>query len=167
MLMTLQQQPTEFRIGIADYKISQAPNSLITVGLGSCIGTLIYDERSKIGGLSHIMLPDSRPFEKRAAVNAAKFANLALPQMVAEMKQQIKFPHFKAKIVGGANMFNFDNNTQNVGARNIAAVEETLKQLRIPVIAKHVGGSSGQTMVVDLTTFQVMVRIVHQETVYL
>jgi chemotaxis protein CheD len=165
--VTLQQKPTELRIGIADYKISQAPNNLITVGLGSCIGTLIYDERSGIGGLSHIMLPDSRPFEKRTTVNAAKFANLALPKMVDEMKRQIRFPHFKAKIVGGANMFNFDNNTQNVGARNIMAVEETLKQLRIPIIAKHVGGSNGQTMVADLETFQVMVRIVHQETVYL
>lgn len=45
----------DIRVGIADYKIGQAPHRIMTVGLGSCIGTIIYDETSKIGGLSHII----------------------------------------------------------------------------------------------------------------
>jgi chemotaxis protein CheD len=167
--MTPSPKPTEIRIGIAEYKISQAPDQLITVGLGSCIGTIIYDEHTKIGGLSHIMLPDSSPFANRPNLNPAKFADLGIPQMVAEMKKQIFFPHFKAKIVGGANMFNFKSNSisQNIGQRNIAAVKTALKKLKIPIIASHVGGNCGRTMIVDLNTFQVTVKIVHQNTVYL
>nr|WP_281165297.1 chemotaxis protein CheD [Liquorilactobacillus sicerae] len=167
--MTMNPKQVEVRIGIAEYKISQAPNQLLTVGLGSCIGTIIYDEQTKIGGLSHVMLPDSKPFASRPGLNPAKFADLALPLMVAEMNKKIPHPHFKAKIVGGANMFNFktSSTSQNIGARNSAAVKATLQKLKIPLVASHVGGNSGQTMVVDLNTFQVTVKIVHQKTVYL
>ena len=58
MTMTMMTVNEELHVGISEYKIAQAPTRLITVGLGSCIGTIIYDEASHIGGLSHIMLPD-------------------------------------------------------------------------------------------------------------
>jgi chemotaxis protein CheD len=159
----------EIHVGISEYKIAQFPNKLMTVGLGSCIGTIIYDEKSKIGGLSHIMLPDSQPFMDKREINPGKFADLAIPAMVAELKHKVRGPQFKAKIVGGANMFQFQTvtNTSNIGQRNIEAVEQSLAALRIPIIARHVGGTTGRTMIVDLADFTTMVRIVNQETIYL
>ena len=159
----------ELHVGISEYKIAQAPTRLITVGLGSCIGTIIYDEASHIGGLSHIMLPDSQPFLHKREIKPEKFADLALPAMVAELEQKIRRPRFQAKIVGGANMFQFQtlNAASNIGQRNIEAVEEVLTRLNIPIVAKHVGGSAGRTMIVDLQDFKTMVRQVKQEIVYL
>jgi len=159
----------ELHVGISEYKIAQAPTRLITVGLGSCIGTIIYDEASHIGGLSHIMLPDSQPFLHKREIKPEKFADLALPAMVAELEQKIRRPRFQAKIVGGANMFQFQtlNASSNIGQRNIEAVEEVLARLNIPIVAKHVGGSAGRTMIVDLQDFKTMVRQVKQEIVYL
>lgn len=159
----------ELHVGISEYKIAQAPTRLITVGLGSCIGTIIYDEASHIGGLSHIMLPDSQPFLHKREIKPEKFADLALPAMVAELKLKIRRPRFQAKIVGGANMFQFQtlNAASNIGQRNIEAVEEVLARLNIPIVAKHVGGSAGRTMIVDLQDFKTMVRQVKQEIVYL
>ena len=159
----------ELHVGISEYKIAQAPTRLITVGLGSCIGTIIYDEASHIGGLSHIMLPDSQPFLHKREIKPEKFADLALPAMVAELKLKIRRPRFQAKIVGGANMFQFQtlDAASNIGHRNIEAVAEVLDQLNIPIVAKHVGGSAGRTMVVDLQDFKTMVRQVKQEIVYL
>jgi len=159
----------ELHVGISEYKIAQAPTRLITVGLGSCIGTIIYDEASHIGGLSHIMLPDSQPFLHKREIKTEKFADLALPAMVAELEQKIRRPRFQAKIVGGANMFQFQtlNAASNIGQRNIEAVEEVLARLNIPIVAKHVGGSAGRTMIVDLQDFKTMVRQVKQEIVYL
>ena len=159
----------ELHVGISEYKIAQAPTRLITVGLGSCIGTIIYDEASHIGGLSHIMLPDSQPFLHKREIKPEKFADLALPAMVAELEQKIRRPRFQAKIVGGANMFQFQtlNAASNIGPRNIEAVEEVLARLNIPIVAKHVGGSAGRTMIVDLQDFKTMVRQVKQEIVYL
>lgn len=169
MTMTMMTVNEELHVGISEYKIAQAPTRLITVGLGSCIGTIIYDEASHIGGLSHIMLPDSQPFLHKREIKPEKFADLALPAMVAELKLKIRRPRFQAKIVGGANMFQFQtlNAASNIGQRNIEAVEEVLDQLNIPIVAKQVGGSAGRTMVVDLQDFKTMVRQVKQEIVYL
>lgn len=169
MTMTMMTVNEELHVGISEYKIAQAPTRLITVGLGSCIGTIIYDEASHIGGLSHIMLPDSQPFLHKREIKPEKFADLALPAMVAELEQKIRRPRFQAKIVGGANMFQFQtlNAARNIGQRNIEAVEEVLARLNIPIVAKHVGGSAGRTMIVDLQDFKTMVRQVKQEIVYL
>lgn len=169
MTMTMMTVNEELHVGISEYKIAQAPTRLITVGLGSCIGTIIYDEASHIGGLSHIMLPDSQPFLHKREIKPEKFADLALPAMVAELEQKILRPRFQAKIVGGANMFQFQtlNAASNIGQRNIEAVEEVLARLNIPIVAKHVGGSAGRTMIVDLQDFKTMVRQVKQEIVYL
>ncbi|MBZ0321576.1 chemotaxis protein CheD [Enterococcus casseliflavus] len=169
MTMTMMTVNEELHVGISEYKIAQAPTRLITVGLGSCIGTIIYDEASHIGGLSHIMLPDSQSFLNKREIKPEKFADLALPAMVAELEQKIRRPRFQAKIVGGANMFQFQtlNAASNIGQRNIEAVEEVLARLNIPIVAKHVGGSAGRTMIVDLQDFKTMVRQVKQEIVYL
>lgn len=40
----------EIRVGIADYKVAYSPDTLITLGLGSCVGIVIYDYKLKIGG---------------------------------------------------------------------------------------------------------------------
>ena len=159
----------EIHVGISDYKIATAPAKLITVGLGSCIGTILYDRQNQIGGLSHIMLPDSQPFLHRQSIKLEKFADLALPAMAAAIKQRIPGAKLEAKIVGGANMFAFKhvNETETIGERNIAAVEHVLAQLGIPVVGKHVGGTAGRTMIVDLQDFQTVVRQVNKEIVYL
>ena len=47
------------RVGMADYKVGSAPSTIISYGLGSCIGISLYDPQNKVGGLLHIMLPDS------------------------------------------------------------------------------------------------------------
>ena len=59
----------------------------MTLGLGSCIGICIYDRFSVangLGGLAHIMLPDSSQFKN--GVKAEKFADLAIPKMVEELQ---------------------------------------------------------------------------------
>ena len=47
------------KVGMADYKDGRSPSTLISYGLGSCIGVSLYDPVKKVGGLLHIMLPDS------------------------------------------------------------------------------------------------------------
>lgn len=52
------------KVGMADLKTAKAPNTLTTLGLGSCIGLTLYDPVTKIGGLVHYMLPDSTKIKK-------------------------------------------------------------------------------------------------------
>ena len=44
-------------VGIADMKLAQNGERLITYALGSCIGICLYDARLKLAALVHIMLP--------------------------------------------------------------------------------------------------------------
>lgn len=146
----------EIRIGIADYKVSNSPDKLITLGLGSCVGIAIYDTSTKRGGLSHIMLPDSSTFT--SDIKIEKFADLAIPTMIKEISSRRFNKNLIAKIAGGASMFSFSSNTNNIGQRNVEAVEAILKEYKIPILSKDTGGNVGRTMVVDLDSFTISIR---------
>ena len=160
---------TDIKVGISDYQISQAPNKMLTLGLGSCIAIFIYDEALGVGGLSHIMLPDSGLFKGKADLKVAKFADLAIPAMVAEMKGNFVGVNLVAKVAGGASMFQLTDNAKglNIGERNKIAVEHVLHELNIPLIASHTGGKMGRSVFVDLNTMDVTVKMVNRELITL
>ena len=149
------------KVGMADYKTGRNPNSLISYGLGSCVGIALYDSINKIGGLAHIMLPDST--QARSAENPAKFANTALPLMLDDMiKMGASKGRITAKIAGGAQMFTFANATDvmRVGERNAEAVRMLLKKMDIRVIADDTGGNYGRTVELRLDTGIYRVRTI-------
>ena len=139
------------KVGMADYKVGKNPSSLISYGLGSCVGIAVYDPVSKVGGLAHIMLPDSK--QARASDNPAKFADTALPLMLEDMlKMGAQKGRITAKIAGGAQMFAFANATDimRVGERNADAVKAKLKQMDVRLIAEDTGGNYGRTVELNL-----------------
>lgn len=133
-------------IGISDLKVCRAPDVLVTYALGSCVGICLLDSVTGVGGLSHIMLPDST-----ASINGAatpmRFADTAVPMLVREMERMGAFrSRLKAKIAGGAVMFATANDKFNIGERNVAAVKAALRELRIPIIAEDTGLDYGRTV---------------------
>ena len=64
------------KVGMADLNICKAPDTITTLGLGSCIGIALLDPVTKIGGLAHIMLPDSTKMKNNS--NIAKFADTGI-----------------------------------------------------------------------------------------
>lgn len=160
----MRKQATVIRVGISDLNIAKAPNKIRTTGLGSCVGAVIYDEQRKIGGLAHVMLPDSN-LTKEKKFNIYKYADTAIPFLVDQLiKNGARSFHLKAKIAGGAQMFKLSSNSNimRIGPRNVEAVEASLKKFKIPIIAKDVGGSSGRTIEFDPETTCLNVRTVNQ-----
>lgn len=94
---------TIVNVGIADTKIVRSPNTIRTLGLGSCIGTVLYDERRGIAGLSHILLPDSSQ-AKAGSISEMKYADTAIPQLL-EMLQEQGARNMKAKMAGERKCF--------------------------------------------------------------
>ncbi len=151
----------EIQVGIADYKVATAPNKLITLGLGSCIGLSLYDPKLKVGGLLHIMLPDSTQFSR--VTNPAKFADLGIPVMVKALLQRgAVINRLEAKLVGGAQMFSGADEKfmLNIGKRNAESTLKILKEMNIKVKAKEIGGNRGRTMILDLNNGQVTIRTI-------
>ena len=146
------------KVGMADLKIAKAPDVLTTLGLGSCVGIALYDPMTKIGGLAHIMLPDSTQIKNNE--NKAKFADTALDVLLQEMQNVgARKTRLIAKIAGGAHMFEFKNmnDMMCIGARNVAAVLQALEQKNIPVIAQDTGENYGRT--IELETQNGILRV--------
>ena len=134
--------PELIKVGMADYKVGRAPDTLISYGLGSCIGISLYDPQTKIGGLLHIMLPDSN--QSRANENRAKFADTGIPDMLEELiRMGAAKSRLVAKLAGGSQMFAFANasDIMRVGLRNASASKEILKKLSIPIVGEDTGGN--------------------------
>lgn len=158
-------EKTQLRVGIGDCKTSESPNSIITVGLGSCVGVTMYDKSKKIGGLAHVMLPDSTQFSK--VTNKFKFANLAIESMLEELlnKGAIK-QNIEAKVAGGASMFNFSDKKMimDIGERNCKAVKSKLEELKIRVISEELRGNKGRSMTFNLEDGTVSIKTVGEGT---
>lgn len=135
------------KVGMADLKLCVAPNAITTLGLGSCVGVAIRDPIKKIGGLAHIMLPDSTKMLN--STNVPKFADTGVKELVRIMIEAgASQNRMVAKIAGGAKMFAFSSNNDltAVGDRNVEAVKAVLKQLKIPIIAEDTGLNYGRTV---------------------
>lgn len=154
----------EIKVGIGEWKLAHNPHRLVTLGLGSCVGIALYDARTSLGGLAHIMLPDSRQFHE--ITNRAKFADLAIPDMLeAMLKQGARRGSITAKLAGGAQMFaSLDRHltSLNIGERNVSMAYKVLEDLGIPVLAMDTGGNYGRTMILDTTTGKVFIRTIGQ-----
>lgn len=138
------------KVGMADLKVCAYPDSLTTLGLGSCIGIALYDGTTKITGLAHIMLPDSKKITRNE--NIAKFADTAIDETIRLMVEMgANRKKLVAKIAGGADMFSFGSSTNSsfhVGESNIAAVRENLARVGIPILAEDVGLNYGRTVII-------------------
>lgn len=134
-------------VGISDWKIAKSPDVLVTYALGSCVGICMYDKTKLVGGLSHIMLPDSTNLNDGAPVNRMKFADTAIPDMFNKLVSMGAAPaHLTAKIAGGALMFATASDRFNIGERNVVAVKAALQKLRVPIIAHDTGLNYGRTV---------------------
>ena len=152
---------TEIKVGIADLNLVLDPGSIMTIGLGSCVGIALYDKTVKVAGLAHIMLPDSTQFKSNS--NPMKFADLAIPMLIEKMEQQgCKKRNLIAKIAGGASMFNFSDKSiiSDIGKRNSEAVKKALKEESIPIAAEEIGGNKGRTMIIYASDGKVVLKVV-------
>ncbi len=150
------------KVGMADLKTCVSPNGITTLGLGSCVGIAIRDPANKIGGLAHVMLPDSKSI-RGSQVNIAKFADTGIAELVKQMeKLGAQRSRMVAKIAGGANMFNFHGTSSfgQVGERNVEATKAKLNELRIPILASDTGKNFGRTVIFYPETGDYIIRAV-------
>lgn len=149
------------KVGMADLKTAKAPDTLTTLGLGSCIGIALWDSTTKIGGLAHIMLPDSTKIRNNS--NIAKFADTGIVELVRQM-EALGVPRRRmvAKIAGGAKMFEVSGTTSvgNIGEKNAIASKKTLQELGIPVLAEDTGLNYGRTVELDCSNGDYIIKAV-------
>lgn len=155
---------TMIKVGMADLNIAKSPDSLTTIGLGSCIGIAVYDPSSKIGGLAHIMLPDSTRMKNNS--NIAKFADTGIEELIKKMVAAgASKTRMVAKIAGGAKMFEVSGLSEvgNIGAKNAEASKKKLKELGIRLVAEDTGLNYGRTVELHCENGDFLIKSVGKE----
>jgi len=152
------------KVGMADLNTCKAPDALTTLGLGSCIGIVLYDPKTKVSGLAHIMLPDSTQIKNNT--NLAKFADTAIDQLILDMVMLgANKTRLVSKIAGGAQMFSFgsSNDLMRIGERNATASRKKLKELGIPLLAEDCGLNYGRTIEFYAETGELKIKTIGKD----
>ena len=155
-------------IGIAEKVISISPDKLVTLGLGSCVGLVLFDPVKKVGGLVHIMLPNAPA--GTSEFNRFKFADTAIDDMIKLVIRAGASRHqLQAKLAGGAHMFNnaYNSDVMGIGKRNVDLCLKVLKENRIPIAAQDTGGTSGRSIEFCCETAMLQIRTVSPRSVRL
>ncbi len=154
----------EIKVGMADLNVCSGTDSITTLGLGSCVGVVLWDPQTKICGMVHVMLPDSTSI--RNNTNVAKFADSGIDELLKRvLAKGAKRQNLVSKIAGGAKMFSVNNKSEmlSIGDRNVEASISKLKELKIPIKAQDTGETYGRTVTFFPETGQYHIKRVGKE----
>jgi chemotaxis protein CheD len=143
------------KVGVGDFKLGRKGQVLETV-LGCCVGICLYDEKRKIGGLLHTMLPTA-PRGKN--VDPVRYFNTGLIEILRAMQTEygINETDLTARLYGGAKLILQSN--QNIGQENVDQARRFLKQRNIKIISQKVGGNRGYMIQFYISTGSVKYRM--------
>ncbi|MFH1148589.1 MAG: HDOD domain-containing protein [Pseudomonadota bacterium] len=131
------------------------PTAVLETYLGSCVGVALYDSEAGIGGMLHILLPDSSPDRMNAA--PTRYAVTAVPLLIQQIEAMGgRKERLRAWMAGGAEVLSRPREQAGLdfGKRNIEAVSQLLETHGIDLLARDVGGLFGKRLVLDMNTGQ-------------
>ncbi len=143
------------------FKINRSANVVIT----NINSSMDYIDFLSKGALDFISKPVTRDKVSLILdiVNSLKyirFADVALEKMIKRMiAAGASQDNLKAKLAGGANMFNHSQvDSRNIGEENHTKIDDLLKEKRIRVVSKDVGGNIGRTVRFNTQDFSVSIK---------
>ncbi len=147
--------------GMGEIKLVRGIGVLGCIGLGSCVGTVLYDPMTTTGAVAHVMLP--QPHGDDHLKTPGKYATTAIPALLRLMEVGAQSPsRLRAILIGGAEVFQNREATLQIGARNVQTLKQLLAELRIPIVFEDTGGHKGRTFELDIATGILSVRCVGQ-----
>lgn len=144
---------TRIVIGIGEFAVSDNTNAvLVTHALGSCVAVCLWDPGSRIAGMLHFLLPDSRINPVRAQQQPATFADLGVPILfqaaykIGAVKQRCV-----VKLIGGADVTGVQGQgSLEIGRRNQIAAKNLLWRNGVLVKAERLGGCEPRNVMLSV-----------------
>lgn len=149
----------DFVVQMGCIKVAKSPCRLVAI-LGSCVGITLFDSGNRIGGLAHVLMPQSNG-KTEGNDSKGHYVDIAVPALIEELSfAGADIGGLKAKLYGGANVLHSVQSEVaiNVAKKNILKSREALDKAGIEVIDEDVGGSLGRKIFVHLEDFQVTVK---------
>jgi chemotaxis protein CheD len=153
-------RPRQLAVGLADRALSTDVSSIIiTFALGSCLGVSLWDPVAHIGGLLHLMLPESSTNPEKAAIQPFMFADTGVPRF---FKEAYALGAEKSRLVvcvaGGAALGMPGESCFQIGQRNIAALRKLFWKNGVLIHAQETGGRTPRTMSIHIGTGEVSLK---------
>ena len=127
-------RPSATFIAQGEFAVGDRPETVIQTILGSCVAVCLRDPVLRLGGMNHILLPDSGG----GRIGAASFGASDMERLMnALLKRGAVRGRLEAKVFGGAAVV---AGLSDIGARNAAFVRSFLAAEGIATLSENVGG---------------------------
>lgn len=150
-------KPGDFRFYVPELGVPR-PLRLHTL-LGSCISVILWHPERKIGGMSHVILPERGRKGPTTALDA-RYCDESLAMFQREVIRAATRPaQYLTYLVGGGRMYESLNvcDGETVGERNIESARAQLKAAGFLLRAEDVGREGYRKVEIDLATGAVTV----------
>lgn len=151
---------TRFVVGVSDMAIADGcEGEIVTYALGSCLGIAVHDPVAHVGGMLHVMLPESSLDPQRAAERPCMFVDTGVPLLFRRAYAAgAKKERLVVKVAGGASVQEGRDHFE-IGKRNIVKLRQLLWKNGVLIKAADVGGAVSRTLRLDLATGDVLLRV--------
>ncbi|NOZ47631.1 MAG: chemotaxis protein CheD [Chlorobi bacterium] len=135
---------------------SNSPAIVKTV-LGSCVSVCLWDAINKCGGINHYMLP----FWNGKGLASPKYGNIAIQKLIKEMIDiGCKRNNLIAKVFGGGEVIDVQSASFQIGVRNSVIAHEILRDEKIKIVSKSLGGKLGRKIQFNTFNGEVIMRYI-------
>ena len=132
---------------------------LVDTILGSCVAVCLFDPVLKVGGINHFMLP----LWNGTGLASPKYGNIAIDKLIDKLISfGCNINNIQAKIFGGGEMVETQNNMFRIGERNIETAEKILREKGIKITGRSVGGKNGRKIRYNTNTGVVLMKIIQK-----
>lgn len=136
-------QPGDLFVGDADYRVRTL--------LGSCVSITLWHPLSKMGGMTHSLLPTRGIAAPQHALDG-RYGDESLAIILGQFRQAgVPIAQCEAKVFGGGNMFP-DHSSINVGQRNGHAAKALLVKNGIAVKSEYLFGVGHRQVIFDMAS---------------
>ncbi|MBI4026140.1 MAG: chemotaxis protein CheD [Verrucomicrobia bacterium] len=142
-----------FVVGVGDVLVTNNIFAEVaTYSLGSCLGITLHDPVGRIGGLLHVMLPDSSIDPAKARKSPSRFVDTGVP-LLFRMAYQLgaEKSRIALKVIGGASVGDLEDFFR-IGEKNYEALKRILDRAGVLIRAEQVGGDVSRTIFLSVAT---------------
>jgi chemotaxis protein CheD len=137
------------KVNMGELKIAGKEATLAAYGIGSCVIVVCYDSAVPVAGMLHAMLPEKHKKDPREN----KFADAGVENLVKGLiEHKASISRLRAKLFGGAKMFDVKSGFEAIGDRNVQAAREALAKKGIPVDGEDTGSNYGRSIEFNVAT---------------
>jgi len=147
------QNRSRYHVASGSYYVSRQSPLMLEAHLGTCVGVALCDEKTGVGGLIHLLLPE--PISLSSSFQPEKYASTGFPMFLRALYDEgASKQYLKAYIAGGVS----SDLQLDIGGRTVESVMNLLKAEDIPIEQSETGGFFTCSLSLDLTTWQCNIR---------